>query len=156
MIVDNDVLNGDIEILLVEDNLADARLTFEALKDGKLTNYKQIHHVTDGEKAIKYLTCQPPYEKATRPDLVLLDINMPKINGIEVLRFVREHETLTGLPIVMLTTSCSEKDIIESYDLHANCYVYKPVDFQTFVDVVDKIEDFWFTVVKLPGRNLQT
>ncbi len=141
---------SDIDILLVEDNPADARLTFEALKDGKLANYKQIHHVTDGEQAINFLTKQPPYETANRPDLVLLDINMPKINGIEVLKYIREHETLSGLPVVMLTTSQSEEDIIRSYDLHANCYVSKPVDFQTFVDVVGKIEDFWFTVVKLP------
>ncbi len=139
-----------IDILLVEDNPADARLTFEALKDGKLANYQQIHHVTDGEQAIHFLTKQPPYEKANRPDLVLLDINMPKMNGMEVLKYIREHETLSGLPVVMLTTSQSEEDIIRSYDLHANCYVSKPVDFQAFVDVVGKIEEFWFTVVKLP------
>ncbi|MFL0805382.1 MAG: response regulator [Agarilytica sp.] len=141
---------SNIDILLVEDNPADARLTFEALKDGKLANYKQIHHVTDGEQAINFLTQQPPYETAIRPDLVLLDINMPKVNGMEVLKYIREHETLSGLPVVMLTTSQSEEDIMRSYDLHANCYVSKPVDFQTFVDVVGKIEDFWFTVVKLP------
>ncbi len=141
---------SNIDILLVEDNPADARLTFEALKDGKLANYKQIHHVTDGEQAINFLTQQPPYEAAIRPDLVLLDINMPKVNGMEVLKYIREHETLSGLPVVMLTTSQSEEDIMRSYDLHANCYVSKPVDFQTFVDVVGKIEDFWFTVVKLP------
>ncbi len=139
-----------INILLVEDNPADARLTFEALKDGKLANYKQVHHVTDGEQAINFLTKQPPYEAANRPDLVLLDINMPKVNGMEVLKYIREHDTLSGLPVVMLTTSQSEEDIIRSYDLHANCYVSKPVDFQTFVDVVGKIEDFWFSVVKLP------
>ncbi len=144
---------SNIEILLVEDNPADARLTFEALKDGKLANYKQVHHVNDGEKAIQFLTRQPPYESAVRPDLVLLDINMPKINGIEVLQFVRKHEELTGLPIVMLTTSRAEEDIIKSYDLHANCYVSKPVDLHTFIEVVDKIEDFWFSVVKLPKRE---
>ncbi len=142
--------NNNIDILLVEDNPADARLTFEALKDGKLANYKNIHHVSDGERAIKYLSQEAPFEDAVMPNLVLLDINMPKVNGIEVLKFIRGNKMLETLPVVMLTTSQSEEDIVKSYTFHANCYVSKPVDFQSFVQVVSKIEQFWFSVVHLP------
>lgn len=139
-----------IDILLVEDNPADARLTIEALKDGKLSNYKQLHHVTDGEQALQYLFNEEPYTNAIRPDLILLDINMPKLNGIEVLKKVRSTPHLSGIPVVMLTTSRSEEDVIKSYNLHANCYVSKPVDFSSFIEVVSSIEDFWFSVVRLP------
>jgi len=145
--------DGTIRILLVEDNPADARLTFEALEDGNLASYKQITHVTDGELAIQFLSQEPPYEDALRPDLVLLDINMPKVDGIEVLRFIRQHSELSGMPVVMLTTSQSEEDIIKSYNLHANCYISKPADFQAFVEVVDSIEKFWLSLVRLPRSH---
>jgi len=138
----------EIEILLVEDNPGDVRLTIEALKDGKIHNH--LSHVTDGEEALAFLRRQGPYAQAPRPDLILLDLNLPKKDGREVLKEIKQEKDLKRIPVVILTTSTAEKDIIKTYDLHANCYINKPVDFDQFTNVVKSIEDFWFTVVKLP------
>lgn len=137
-----------IEILMVEDNPGDVRLTQEALKEYKIRNNLQI--VGDGEQAMKFLRQQEPFQGATRPDLILLDLNLPKMDGREVLQEIKNDPELKSIPIVVLTTSEAEEDIVQSYELHANSYVTKPVDFERFVKVVKVIEDFWFTVVKLP------
>jgi len=137
-----------IEILLVEDNPADARLTMEALKDGKVKN--NLAMVQDGVEAMAYLRNQGKYAEAVRPDLILLDLNLPKKDGREVLAEVKSDPALRSIPVVVMTVSKAEEDIIKSYDLHANCYVNKPVDFEQFMRVVRTIEDFWLTIVKLP------
>lgn len=137
-----------IEILMVEDNPGDVRLTQEALKEYKIRN--NLHVVGDGEQAMDFLRQQEPFQGATRPDLILLDLNLPKMDGREVLQEIKNDPELKRIPIVVLTTSEAEEDIVQSYDLHANSYVTKPVDFERFVKVVKVIEDFWFTVVKLP------
>jgi len=138
----------EIEILLVEDSPGDIRLTIEAMKDGKIHNHLSV--VNDGEEALAYLRRQGQYAKVPRPDLILLDLNLPKKDGREVLREIKQEEDLKRIPVVVLTISTAEKDILKSYDLHANCYVNKPVDFDQFTHVVKSIEDFWFSVVKLP------
>ena len=138
----------EIEILLVEDNPGDVRLTIEALKDGKIHNHLSV--VSDGEEALAFLRRQGQYAKAPWPDLILLDLNLPKKDGREVLKEIKQEKDLKRIPVVILTTSTAEKDIIKTYDLHANCYINKPVDFDQFTNVVKSIEDFWFTVVKLP------
>jgi two-component system, chemotaxis family, response regulator Rcp1 len=138
----------EIELLLVEDNPGDVRLTIEALKDGKIHNH--LSHVSDGEEALAFLRRQGQYAKVPRPDLILLDLNLPKKDGREVLKEIKQENELKRIPVVILTTSTAEKDIIRTYDLHANCYINKPVDFDQFTNVVKSIENFWFTVVKLP------
>jgi CheY-like chemotaxis protein len=138
----------EIKILLVEDNPGDVRLTIEALKDGKIHNHLIV--VRDGEEALSFLRKQGKYATEFRPDLILLDLNLPKKDGREVLREIKQEEGLKRIPVVVLTTSTAEKDILKAYDLHANCYITKPVDFDQFTEVVKSIEDFWFTVVKLP------
>ena len=138
----------EVEILLVEDNAGDVRLTIEALKDGKIHNHLSV--VNDGEEALAFLRRQGQYAKVPRPDLILLDLNLPKKDGREVLMEIKQEKDLKRIPVVILTTSTAEKDIIKTYDLHANCYITKPVDFDQFTNVVKSIEDFWFTVVKLP------
>lgn len=138
----------EIEILLVEDSPGDVRLTIEALKDGKIHNHLSV--VSDGEEALAFLRQQGQYAKVPRPDLILLDLNLPKKDGREVLRQIKQEEDLKRIPVVVLTISTAEKDILKAYDLHANCYVNKPVDFDKFTVVVKSIEDFWFTIVKLP------
>ncbi len=140
-----------IEILLVEDNPGDVRLTEEALKDGKVAN--NLHVVSDGVEAIRFLRREEGYEDAVRPDLVLLDLNLPRKDGREVLEEVKQDEDLKRIPVVVLTTSRSEEDVLRSYGLHANCYLTKPVDFDSFLGVVRSIEGFWLTVVRLPGRQ---
>jgi two-component system, chemotaxis family, response regulator Rcp1 len=139
-----------IELLLVEDNPGDVRLTLEALKDSKISNTLQV--VNDGAEAIRYLRRQGKYAKATVPDLVLLDLNLPKKDGREVLAEVKADKNLKCIPVVVLTCSKSEEDILRAYGLHANCYITKPVDFEQFRKVVNSVEDFWFTVVSLPTR----
>jgi len=138
----------EIEILLVEDNPGDVRLTIEALKDGKIRNHLNV--ASDGEIALAFLRRQGQYAQAPRPDLILLDLNLPKKDGREVLKEIKQEKDLKRIPVVILTTSTAAKDIIKTYDLHANCYVNKPVDFDQFTNLVKSIEDFWFTVVKLP------
>ncbi|MBC7862278.1 MAG: response regulator [Bacteroidia bacterium] len=137
-----------IEILLVEDNPGDVRLTREALKESKIAN--NLHVATDGDQALQYLKKNGKFADAITPDLILLDLNLPKKSGMEVLAEIKAHEKLMVIPVVVLTTSQSEKDILESYKHHVNCYVSKPVSFDSFIEVVKSIEDFWFTLVKLP------
>jgi CheY-like chemotaxis protein len=139
-----------IDILLVEDSPSDVVLTREALRESRIANDLTV--VRDGEQALAYLRRQPPYEDATRPDLVLLDLNLPNLDGRDVLRAVRADENLATLPIIVLTTSDADADIRAAYASHANSYVQKPVNMDRFVDVIRAIEGFWFTVVKLPPR----
>lgn len=137
-----------VEILLVEDNPGDVRLTRETLRDAKLLNRLSV--VGDGVEALAFLRHEGAFADAPRPDLVLLDLNMPKKNGREVLAEIKADEVLRRIPVVMLTTSRAERDILDSYDLHANCYVTKPVDIDQFAEVVEAIENFWFSIVVLP------
>lgn len=140
-----------IEILLVEDNPGDVRLTQEALKDGKVRNNMRV--VKDGVEALKFLRREGKYAGMPRPDLILLDLNLPKKDGREVLAEIKGDEVLRCIPVVVLTTSRAEQDILKAYDLHANCYITKPVDLDQFITVVKSIEDFWLTIVKLPRRK---
>ena len=140
-----------IEILLVEDNPGDTRLTVEALKDSKINN--TLNSVTDGQKALTYLRKEGEYATAKRPDLILLDLDLPNMSGRELLEIVKNDPKLRGIPIVVLTISESDKDVIQSYDMQANAYVRKPIDLDQFVKVVQSIEDFWFTVVKYPSHE---
>jgi CheY-like chemotaxis protein len=137
-----------VEILLVEDNLGDARLTQEALKEGKIRN--NLHHVKDGVEALRFLRREGEWAGAPTPDIVLLDLNLPKKDGRQVLAEMKADEALKMIPVVVLTTSEAEQDILRSYALHANCYVTKPVDLEKFISIVRAIEDFWLAVVKLP------
>jgi len=136
--------------LLVEDNPGDVRLTKEALKEGKVMNV--LNTVGDGEEALAYLRRQGVYTQATRPDLILLDLNLPRKSGREVLAEIKDDPDLKRIPVVILTISEAEQDIIKSYNLHANCYITKPVNLEQFIGVVKSIEDFWLTVVMLPPR----
>jgi two-component system, chemotaxis family, response regulator Rcp1 len=137
-----------IEILLVEDNPADVRLTKEALKEGKVRN--NLHVARDGIEAIEFLRRVGKFADAVRPDLVLLDLNLPRKDGREVLADIKADPELKSIPVVVLTTSQAEQDIMKSYKLHANCYITKPVDLDQFVQVVRSIDNFWLTVVRLP------
>ena len=137
-----------IEILLVEDNPGDVRLTREALREGKVGNEPAV--VTDGEAALDYLFQRGPFTNAPRPDLVLLDLNLPKKDGREVLAVIKGDPDLKRIPVVVLTTSKEEEDVHRAYNLAANCYVTKPVEFEEFMKVIRAIEDFWLTIVALP------
>jgi len=142
-------LNSEsIEILLVEDNDGDARLAKEAMRDSKIRN--NLHHVIDGEEAMDFLFKRGKFSSAPTPDLILLDLNLPKKDGREVLEEIKKNETLKPIPVVILTVSNAEEDILKTYNLHANCYITKPLDLEQFMKVVKSIEDFWFTIVKLP------
>lgn len=138
-----------VEILLVEDNPADVRITVEALKEIKIKNNLNVAH--DGVDALNYLRKLGKHAEAQRPDLILLDLNLPKKDGREVLKEIKEDPDLKRIPIVILTISKAEEDILKSYSLHANCYITKPVDLDQFIKVVQSIEDFWFTIVILPN-----
>jgi two-component system, chemotaxis family, response regulator Rcp1 len=140
--------NRPVEILLVEDNPGDERLTREALKEGKV--YSNLHWVKDGVEAMDFLRRQGRYKDAPRPDIILLDLNLPKKDGREVLQDIKNDEALKRIPVVVLTTSKAEEDVLRSYNLHANCYVTKPVDLEKFIVVVKSIDRFWLTVVTLP------
>lgn len=140
-----------IEILLVEDNVADVRLTTEALADAKVNNH--LHVLRDGVEAMMFLRRQGPHAGAPHPDLVLLDLNLPRKDGREVLTEMKADPHLRRIPVVILTTSQAEEDILRAYDLNANCYVTKPVDFDQFIKVVKSIEEFWLTIVKLPQET---
>lgn len=140
-----------IDILLVEDNPGDIRLTQEVLKDGKIKNKLSV--VTDGEEAILFLKKIGKYKNVSTPDLILLDLNLPKKDGREVLIEVKKDPNFSSIPVVILTTSDDERDIISSYVSHANAFITKPVDFNQFVTVVRAIEDFWLTIVKLPKKK---
>jgi len=138
-----------IDILLVEDSPTDARLTVEALRDGKVRN--KIRHVEGGEEAMAILRREGKEAASARPDLILLDLEMPGMDGREVLQEIKGDPDLKRIPVVIMTSSRAQRDILQAYNLHANCYVTKPVDVEQFIGVVKKIEDFWFTVVKLPA-----
>ena len=142
------IMGKPIEILLVEDNPGDVRLTIESLKGAKVVNHLNV--ASDGIEALALLRQQGRYVNAARPDLILLDLNLPKKDGREVLAEIKADDDLKRIPVVVLTTSHAEEDILKSYNLHANCYVTKPMDLEQFITVVKSIEDFWFTVVKLP------
>ena len=137
-----------VEILLVEDNPGDYRLTKEALKEGKV--YNNLHWTQDGVDALDFLNRRGKHENAPRPDIILLDLNLPKKDGREVLSEIKNDDSLRKIPVVILTTSKAEEDVLKSYDLHANCYVTKPVDLDKFIIVVQSIDRFWLTVVTLP------
>jgi two-component system response regulator len=139
-----------VAILLVEDSPGDVRLTREAFKDAKV--HMNLHVASDGAEAMAFLRREGDYAKVPRPDLILLDLNLPKKDGREVLGEIKESPTLKSIPVVVLTTSASEADILRSYNLHANCYITKPVGLNGFLDVVKSIDDFWLTVVKLPSE----
>jgi len=139
-----------IEILLVEDNPADVRLTTEMLKEEK--SYNNLHVVSDGVEAMAFLRKEGKYAKEPRPDLILLDLNLPKKDGREVLKEIKEDENLKIIPVVVLTVSKAEEDILRSYKLHANCYITKPVDLEQFIKVAKSIQDFWVALVKLPPK----
>ena len=137
-----------VEILLAEDNPGDVKLTEKALERGKVLN--NLHVVDNGVEAMKYLRKEGEYADSPRPDLLLLDLNMPRKDGKEVLDDIKSDPELRRIPVVVLTSSEAEEDIVESYDLHANAYLTKPVDFDGFIDVVSRVEEFWLTVVKRP------
>ena len=140
-----------VEVLLVEDNPGDVRLTREALKEAKVRNSLSV--VGDGVEAMAFLRREGSYATAPRPDIVLLDLNLPKKDGREVLAEVKADPDLRRIPVVILTTSKAEEDILKTYDLHANCFVTKPVDFDQFIKVIQSIEGFWLTIVQLPGTK---
>jgi CheY-like chemotaxis protein len=141
-----------IEILLVEDNPGDARLAVEALREAKVGNRLSV--VQDGVEAVAFLRREGRYGQAPRPDLILLDLNLPKKDGREVLAEIKADAELKRIPVVVLTTSKAEQDILSMYELHANCYITKPVDLDQFMHVVRSIEEFWLTVVKLPTAQV--
>jgi two-component system, chemotaxis family, response regulator Rcp1 len=140
-----------IEILLVEDNPGDVRLTIEGLKEGKVRN--NLHVARDGVEALEFLRRQGTFADAVRPDLILLDLNLPRKDGREVLSEIKSDPELKTIPVVVLTTSSAEQDVLESYQLQANCYITKPVDLEQFITVVKSIEDFWVTIVTLPHQT---
>ena len=144
----NAVPNNSVEVLLVEDNLGDAVLTREALQDGKLS--VKLHHVMNGQEALEYLRKEKKFKDAATPDIILLDLNMPGMDGREFLKILKKDSDYSMIPVVVLTTSKADEDILSSYSLQASCFVTKPVDFKQFQTIVEKLSDFWFTVVKLP------
>ena len=144
-------MKKQVKILLVEDNEGDIVLTLEALRVAKVANGVEV--VRDGEAALQYLRKEGIYGEKETPDLILLDINLPKLDGLEVLMEIKNDAELTLMPVVILTTSDSEIDILKSYQQHANCFITKPVDFQKFIEVVRGIKDFWIDIVKLPNKK---
>jgi chemotaxis family two-component system response regulator Rcp1 len=143
--------NTPVEILLVEDNEGDVHLTMQALDRAKVRN--RVHVAGDGVEAMAFLRRKPPHEKAPRPDVILLDLNLPLMDGREVLEELKKDPELQTIPVVVMTTSSAEEDVVKSYALQANCYVTKPVDLKQFLHVVDSIGDFWLQVVRLPPRK---
>jgi chemotaxis family two-component system response regulator Rcp1 len=146
----SDTRGDPVEILLAEDNPGDVRLTEKALEKGKIVN--NLNVVNDGVEAMAYLRQEGEYADKPRPDLVLLDLNMPRMDGQEVLAEIGEEPDLRRIPVVVLTSSEAEEDIVKSYELNANAYLTKPVDFDGFVDVIKSVEDFWLAVVRLPSE----
>jgi CheY-like chemotaxis protein len=142
------IVGEPVDILLVEDNAGDARLMKEALAEAKIRN--RLHVVTDGVEALEYLRRQNGFAGAERPDLILLDLNMPRQDGRQVLAEIKKDEDLRRIPVVILSTSQAEADVARAYDLHANCYITKPLDVERLITVVKSIEDFWLTIVRLP------
>ena len=144
-------LGEAIDILLVEDNPGDVRLTTEALAEAKVRNTLAV--ARDGVEALQYLRHEHPFEKSTRPDIILLDLNMPRMDGREVLEEIKADPKLAAIPVVVLTTSAADEDVLRSYQLHASCYITKPVDLEQFMKVVRSVEDFWLTIVRLPPKD---
>lgn len=140
-----------IDILLVEDDAGDVELTREGLAAGKM--FVHLHTVDDGIKALRFLRREAPYTDAIQPDIILLDLNLPRMDGRETLKEIKSDERLRSIPVIMLTTSEADSDILKCYDLGASCYISKPVGFQEFLKVVRSLEDFWFTIVKLPPKE---
>ena len=140
-----------VDILLVEDNPGDVRLTVEVLKEARIRN--RLHVCPDGVEALEYLRTRGKYTDAVRPDIVLLDLNLPRKDGREVLAEIKNDPGLRVVPVVVLTTSAADQDVLRSYDLHANCYITKPVDLAQFIRVIDSIRDFWLEIVKLAPRT---
>ena len=146
----SETMGRPIDILLVEDNPGDVRLTVEALKEGKVNN--KLHVANDGMEAMAFLHRQGKYSDAPHPDLILLDLNLPKKDGHEVLAEIKKDSMLKHIPVVVLTGSTAGEDILKTYNLHANCYITKPIDLEQFIMVVKSIKDFWLTIVKLPSE----
>ena len=146
----SETMGRPIDILLVEDNPGDVRLTVEALKEGKVNN--KLHVANDGMEAMAFLHRQGKYSDAPRPDLILLDLNLPKKDGHEVLAEIKKDSMLKHIPVVVLTGSTAGEDILKTYNLHANCYITKPIDLEQFIMVVKSIKDFWLTIVKMPSE----
>ncbi len=142
---------NEVVILLVEDNPGDVLLTKEALMDGKVAN--DIHWVKDGDEALAFLKKDAPFADVPRPDVIFLDLNLPRRSGHEVLSFIKSHDQLKAIPVVILTSSKAESDVLHSYQHHANCYVSKPVDLDKFMAVIQAIDHFWVKVVTLPGEQ---
>ena len=142
-----------VDVLLVEDNANDAELTIETLSTGNIRGLRglRVHHVEDGEQAMAFLSREGPYADSPRPDLILLDLEMPRMNGLEVLAAVKEHPDWRRIPVVMMTSSDKEEDVLRAYGKHANCYVTKPVDMDKFIEAVRSIEEFWLSLVRLPA-----
>jgi len=142
-----------VELLLVEDNPHDADLTIETLRGGSIRGLRglRVHHVEDGEQAMRFLAREGEYAGAPRPDLILLDLEMPRMNGLEVLAAVKEHPDWRRIPVVMMTSSDKEEHVLSAYGRHANCYVTKPVDLDEFAEAVRSIEEFWLSLVRLPA-----
>ena len=145
------IMARGIELLLVEDSEPDVRLTMEALREAKVKN--RLWVVEDGVEALEFLRQQGRFADAPRPDLILLDLNLPRKDGRQVLQEIKADEAIKRIPVVVLTTSKNEEDVLRAYDLHANCYITTPVDFNRFMEVVKSIEDFWLTVVRLPDEK---
>lgn len=143
-----DRITKSIDVLLVEDNPADVRLIMEAFKDCKISN--RFHIASDGDEALNFLYNRGDHKVSPKPDLILLDINLPKRNGFDILEEIKQDDSLKSIPVIVLTTSNSDEHIKRSYKLNANCYVNKPLDFEKFLEVVKTIESFWFNVAKLP------
>ncbi|MCA9406314.1 MAG: response regulator [Candidatus Omnitrophica bacterium] len=143
-------MHEPIEVLLVEDDPGDVKLTEKSLQESKLL--VNLNHIPNGQKAMEYLRGEADYKGAARPDLILLDLNMPIKDGRQTLKEIKDDPALRTIPVVILTTSAADTDIVKSYTLGANCYVTKPVDFEQFQKVIHEISEFWFTVVKLPGE----
>ncbi|BFM08703.1 response regulator [Halioxenophilus aromaticivorans] len=138
------------EVLLVEDNPADIEMTMRAFEKARFRN--KIHSVRDGDEALDFLYKRGGYEDAVTPDIILLDLNMPKTDGKEVLADIKAHTELKRIPVIIMTSSESDQDVLQSYDLHANCYIVKPVDARKFFDIVNRVENFWVDIVVLPSK----
>jgi len=152
--MNNQIIDEPITILLIEDNPADVRLTCEVFKEGKIRN--NLYIVEDGVEAINFLKHKEKYHDVPRPDLILLDLNLPRKDGRQVLEEIKSDKSLSLIPVMVLTTSRAEEDIMRTYDLHANCYITKPFDFEQFIAIARSIDNFWFSIVRMPKTQKMT